>query len=454
MGIHILGICGTFMAGIAVLAKQLGHDVTGSDENVYPPMSAQLTAAGIPLVTGYLPENLKPEPDLVIVGNVIKRGNPAIEYVLNNRINYTSGPQWLCDTILHQKIVLAVAGTHGKTTTTSMLAWILEAANLNPSFLIGGVPQNFGISTRLTDSPYFVIEADEYDCAFFDKRSKFVHYRPTILVINNLEYDHADIFPDLAAIKQQFHHLVRTVPSEGYIFIPKNDKNITDVLDKGCWTRIKTLGIDEGDWQARAINHNGTRFQVYYQHELLGEVHWNLLGLHNVKNALSALSAAHAVGVSPLSAIAALSTFKNVKRRLEKRAEIKGVSIYDDFAHHPTAIAHTLAALRSHVNSDRIIAVAELASNTMRMGIHKDTLAAAFKSADAVHLLRHKNAAWDVAAIFKQFKSPYEIHDSVDNLIETLIPTLKPHDHVLIMSNGSFGGLHQKLIEQLEGLKR
>lgn len=346
MHIHVLGICGTFMGSLAVLAKELGHRVTGSDANVYPPMSTQLQAQGIELMQGYDPAHLEPAPDLVVIGNALSRGNPAVEHVLNKGLPYVSGPQWLADHVLQGRWVLAVAGTHGKTTTTSMLAWVLEHAGMSPGFLIGGVPQNFGVSARLGGTPFFVVEADEYDSAFFDKRSKFVHYRPRTAILNNLEFDHADIFPDLAAIERQFHHLVRTVPGEGLIIRPSAEKALERVLGMGCWTPVQTTG-EGGQWQARLLAEDGSRFEVLFDGIVQGEVDWPLTGLHNVANALASLAAARHVGVMPSQGAAALSEFRNVKRRMEKVAEVRGVTLYDDFAHHPTAIATTLDGLQA-----------------------------------------------------------------------------------------------------------
>ncbi len=367
MHIHILGICGTFMGSLAVLAKEAGHRVTGSDANVYPPMSTQLEAQGIELTQGYDPAQLDPAPDLVVIGNALSRGNPAVEYVLDQGLPYVSGPQWLAEHVLQGRWVLAVAGTHGKTTTTSMLAWVLEHAGMSPGFLIGGVPQNFGISARLGGTPFFVVEADEYDSAFFDKRSKFVHYRPRTTILNNLEYDHADIFPDLAAIERQFHHLVRTIPSSGLIIHPIAETALVRVLQMGCWTPVQTTGAG-GQWQARLLAEDGSRFEVRFDGEVQGTVNWELTGQHNVANALATLAAARHVGVVPAMGVAALSEFRSVKRRMEKVAEVRGVTVYDDFAHHPTAIATTLQGLRARVGGERIIAVIEPRSNSMKLG--------------------------------------------------------------------------------------
>ncbi len=449
--IHILGVCGTFMAGLAVLAKQMGFAVEGSDEKVYPPMSTQLQAQGITLKETYQAVHLQPAPHQVIVGNVIRRGNPAMEYVLDNKLNFTSGPQWLAETILKNKRVLAVSGTHGKTTTSSLLAFILEFAGLNPGFLIGGVPENFGVSARLTDSPFFVIEADEYDSAFFDKRSKFIHYHPEVLVINNLEFDHADIFSDLKAIQTQFHYLVRTVPSKGLIIVPDQEEAIASVLAQGCWTPVTTFGLQQGAWQARAISPAGNQYQVYHEGHFVGDVNGSLLGLHNVKNALAAIAAAHQVGVAPERAVAALATFRNVKRRLEIKGKVKGVTVYDDFAHHPTAIETTVKGLRAKIGAQRLIALLELGSYTMRTGVHQASLVPALTQADAVYFLRPPQASWDVDAMASHLNVPHAIFNTVDELVASLAPQLREQDHVLAMSNGAFGQVHEKLLHALSG---
>lgn len=448
MRIHILGICGTFMAGLAVLAKQAGHDVSGSDQNVYPPMSTQLEAQGIQLLSGFEAKNIDPGIDLVIVGNVIRRGNPAMEYVLEQNIPYISGPQWLAEHVLRNRWVLAVAGTHGKTTTTSMLTWILEYAKKSPGFLIGGVPENFGISARLGQSPFFVIEADEYDSAFFDKRSKFIHYRPKTLILNNLEFDHADIFPDLESIQQQFHFLIRTVPGNGLIVRNAKDENLTQVLTHGCWTPITTFAGNKAEWQAKLITPEGSCFEVFHQDTLKGKVEWNLVGNHNVENALAAISAANHVGITVEEAVVALKEFKNVKRRLEVKGKVNGITIYDDFAHHPTAIATTLEGLRAKIGNQRMIAVIEFGSYTMRTGVHKDHMKKAFSTADVV-VCKKPEATWSLSDILKEFSQPTLLFDNVDQLIENLKPQLRVGDHVIIMSNSGFGGIHQKLLDQL-----
>lgn len=450
MRIHILGICGTFMAGIAQIAKQSGHEVTGSDLNVYPPMSTQLTAQGIQLMNGYDPASIPADVDCVIVGNVIKRGNPAMEYVLENNIPYTSGPQWLAENVLKDRWVLAVSGTHGKTTTTSILTWILESAGLNPGFLIGGVPENFGISARIGSHPFFVIEADEYDSAFFDKRSKFIHYHPRTLILNNLEFDHADIFPNLEAIKQQFHYLVRTVPGNGLIIRHAQDRNLEDTLAKGCWTPSVTFAGQFGHWRARMINGDGSRFEVFTGEISVGEVNWNLLGNHNVENALAAIAAAHHAGVSVQRAIESLRSFRNVKRRLEVRGEVNGITLYDDFAHHPTAIATTLEGLRAKVGKARIVAVLEFGSYTMRSGVHKDNIQAALTTADFIVCKKPHDANWDLASVLNNFKQPTALYDNVDALVQNIVAQLKSGDHIVVMSNSGFEGIHQKLLKAIE----
>lgn len=450
MRIHVLGVCGTFMAGIAILARQAGHEVSGSDLNVYPLMSTQLETLGITLLNGYDPSHIDPSVDYVIVGNVIRRGNLAMEYVLNRNIPYISGPQWLAENILKNRWVLAVSGTHGKTTTTSILTWLLETAGLNPGFLVGGVPENFGLSARVGEDPFFVIEADEYDSAFFDKRSKFIHYRPKTLILNNLEFDHADIFPDLAAIKQQFHYLIRTVPGNGCIIHQAEDSNLEDLLAKGCWSPLISFGGKKGQWQARLIIEDGSCFEVLQNEIPVGRVTWNLVGKHNVENALAALAAAHHAGVSIKCAIDALSTFQNVKRRMEIKGKVKGITIYDDFAHHPTAISTTLAGLRAHVGKQtRIIAILEFGSYTMRSGVHNNVIKDSLKDADVI-VCKRPDADWDLAGILINFKQPTMIFENVDLLVSQLAPQLKSGDHVIVMSNSGFGGIHEKLLKSIE----
>lgn len=449
MHIHILGICGTFMGGLALIAKESGYKVTGSDENVYPPMSTQLEQQGIGLMKGYSSDNLAEKPDLVIIGNALSRGNPEVEAVLNQGLPYTCGAQWLAEHVLQKKWVLAVAGTHGKTTTTSMLTWILERQGFKPGFLIGGIALNFGISARLGESDFFVIEADEYDCAFFDKRSKFVHYRPRTLVLNNLEFDHADIFPDLAAIQRQFHHLMRTVPGEGLVIAPENDPNLQDVLKMGCWTEVMHTAIErDSEWQARLLKADGSRFEVLFSGEVHGTVEWALNGEHNVYNALSAIAAARHVGVLPEDAIAALDEFKNVKRRMEVIADINGLTIYDDFAHHPTAIKTTLAGLRNRVGQEKIIAVVEPRSNTMRMGIHTETLAHSLSNADIAIIYQPQELGWNLNTL-TQYADNIEICISLDQIIARVKAETLADSHCVLMSNGSFGGIYQRLQDEL-----
>ncbi|QRY81348.1 UDP-N-acetylmuramate:L-alanyl-gamma-D-glutamyl-meso-diaminopimelate ligase [Pseudomonas sp. PDNC002] len=449
MHIHILGICGTFMGSLAVLAKELGHRVTGSDANVYPPMSTQLETLGIELMQGYDPAHLEPAPDLVVVGNALSRGNPAVEYVLNKGLPYVSGPQWLADHVLQGRWVLAAAGTHGKTTTSSMLAWVLEHAGMSPGFLIGGVPQNFGVSARLGGTPFFVVEADEYDSAFFDKRSKFVHYHPRTAILNNLEFDHADIFPDLAAIERQFHHLVRTIPGEGLVIHPTSETALKRVIDMGCWTPVQTTG-EGGQWQARLLSEDGSHFEVLFDGKPQGTVDWELTGQHNVANALACLAAARHVGVVPELGCAALSAFKSVKRRMEKVAEVNGVTIFDDFAHHPTAIATTLDGLRKRVGDAPVIAVVEPRSNSMKLGAHRDGLPESVVQADNVFWYAPPNLGWDLAATVASSTVPTQVCDSLEAIIDGVKAIATPGTQVVIMSNGGFGGLHGKLAKALE----
>lgn len=430
------------MGGLAVMAKRLGHTVTGSDAGVYPPMSTQLEAEGIELMQGYNAANLDVKPDIVIIGNALSRGNEEVEAVLNLGLAYTSGAQWLAEHVMQDRWVLAVAGTHGKTTTSSMLAWVLDYAGLSPGFLIGGVPLNFGISARLGDSNYFVIEADEYDTAFFDKRSKFVHYRPKTCVLNNLEFDHADIFEDLDVIKRQFHHLVRMVPGNGLLIHPEEDENIKAVLDQGAWSPKQLITTDEtngSDWRAVNATKGEGEFDIYYCNECVGRVNWALSGQHNVSNALAAIAAANHVGVKPDVAIEALSAFQNVKRRMELRAKINDITLYDDFAHHPTAIESTLLGLRGKVEEQRIIAVLEPRSNTMKMGVHKSTLLPSLLAADCAFVFMPDEIDW---ALDLERYPTVRVFDDMDALIDAIVLTAKPEDHVLFMSNGGFGGIH------------
>ncbi len=439
--IHILGICGTFMGGIAAIAKQSGYRVTGCDANVYPPMSTQLEAQGIELIEGFGVEQLELKPDVFVIGNVVSRGNPLMEEILNRNLPYASGPQWLADNLLRDKWVLGVAGTHGKTTTTSMLAWVLEHAGMNPGFLIGGVPQNFGISARITDSPFFAIEADEYDTAFFDKRSKFVHYHPRTAILNNLEFDHADIFPDLNAIETQFHHLVRTVPSNGLVVSNGREESLARVIKRGCWTPVEKFGSDDG-WNIDANE------QVTLNGKPQGELQWALMGEHNRMNALAALAAARHAGVPVAQSLAALSEFKNVKRRMEVRGTVNGITVYDDFAHHPTAIDTTVAGLRRKVGSARILAVLEPRSNTMKLGVMKDALPNSLRDADLTFCYAG-NLGWDAHGALAPLGDKAVVKDDLNELVESIVATARSGDQILVMSNGGFGGIHEKLLKHL-----
>lgn len=448
MHIHILGICGTFMGGLALLARAAGHVVSGQDAGVYPPMSEQLAAAGIALTEGYAAADIPPQAEMIVIGNALSRGNAAVEHVLDRGLPYTSGPQWLAEQVLREKWVLAVAGTHGKTSTSAMLAWILEYAGMAPGFLIGGVPQNFGLSARLGETPFFVVEADEYDTAFFDKRSKFVHYRPRTAILNNLEFDHADIFPDLAAIETQFHYLLRTVPATGLVIAPSADTALQRVLQRGCWSQLETLQ-DAAGWQARLLEEDGCRFVVHWQGEEQGEVSWSLLGDHNVSNALAAIAAARHAGVPAAHACAALGEFQGVRRRLEVRGSVGGITVYDDFAHHPTAVATTLAGLRRHVGEQRILAVLEPRSNTMRLGVHRNTLAPSLAGADAVFLYQPDNLDWNLEEVVAGLAMPAQVHGGMDSLVRGILESVQAGDHLLVMSNGSFAGLHGRLLDAL-----
>lgn len=487
MRLHILGICGTFMGGVAALARELGHTVEGSDANVYPPMSTQLEALGIGLMSGYAAKHLEPAPDLVVVGNAMTRGNPAVEYMLDQRLRYISGPQWLGETVLADRDVLAVAGTHGKTTTSSLLAYLLDSAGMVPGFLIGGVPGNFGVSARLggvglhgAQSPPsgaarhpgsspgqalppragedrleqplaapFIMEADEYDTAFFDKRSKFVHYRPRIAILNNLEYDHADIFPDVAAIQRQFHHLVRTVPGNGRLIVNAHDERLAEVLAMGCWTPVETFGIGRGDWQATLIEADGSAFAVHRAGALIGEVHWPLLGNHSVMNALAALAAATAAGADPKALLPAFADFESVKRRMERVGEVSGVRVYDDFAHHPTAIATTLAGLRAKVGKARILVALEPRSNSMRQGAHAEALAPSLVDADAVVFLHRPELPWDAGQVIAALDGRGTTAPTVDALITALLAQVQPGDQVIFMSNGGFEAAPRRFVDAL-----
>lgn len=444
------------MGGIAAIARESGHKVTGCDQDVYPPMSTQLESQGIELIAGYSPEQIQLQPDIYVIGNVITRGNPLMEEILNRNLPYISGPQWLSENILRNRWVLAVAGTHGKTTTSSMLAWILDYAGLSPGFLIGGIPENFGISARIGNipfpvqdsspepadiSPFFVIEADEYDTAFFDKRSKFVHYHPRTAILNNLEFDHADIFPDLVAIERQFHHFVRIIPNNGLIVANGNDVNLKSVLKQGCWTPIETFGTETG-WHSKSQTNDDT--DIFLDETYQGRLHWDLLGEHNRMNALAALIAARHAGIPIKTGIAALTQFKNVKRRMEKRGTVNGITVYDDFAHHPTAIQTTLNGLRTHAGKQRIFAILEPRSNTMKMGIWKDSLADSLLEADQVYCFT-RDSQWAKAAMDPLGEKAH-CYDDLNQLVQNISAITKPGDHILVMSNGGFGGIHEKIL--------
>ncbi len=454
MHVHILGICGTFMGGIAAIAKAAGHRVTGSDRNVYPPMSTQLEALGIELISGFEAAQLKPRPDVVLVGNVMTRGVPVIEALLDGNIPYASGPEWLAREVLSDVHVLGVAGTHGKTTTSSMLAWILEHAGLSPGFLIGGVPGNFSTSARFAPgTKYFVIEADEYDTAFFDKRAKFVHYRPRTVILNNLEFDHADIYENLGAIQKQFHHLVRTIPGSGRILWNARDEQLRTTMAMGAWTPLEGFARDGGadiTWSLdQPEGGDFSKFVVLEGGRPVGTVRWNLLGAHNAENALAAIGAARHVGVSVSESIAALAAFKGVKRRMELRGEVRGIAVYDDFAHHPTAIASTIDGLRRKVGDKRIVAVLEPRSATMKMGVHRDTLGPSLSAADAVWMFAPPDLGWDADAVVATLGDKGRLARSLDELVDGLAGNTRTGDQVLIMSNGGFGGLHGRLLEAL-----
>lgn len=452
MHVHIIGICGTFMGGVAALARAAGHRVTGCDANVYPPMSDQLGALGISLIQGFDPAQLDPAPDVVLVGNVMSRGNPLVERLLDGNFRFTSGPQWLAENVLRGREVVAVAGTHGKTTTASMLAWILERAGRDPGFLIGGIPGNFGCSARAGGGAPFVIEADEYDTTFFDKRAKFVHYHPRHLVLTNLEFDHADIYPDLAAIQRQFHHLMRTVPANGRVSWNAADPALAAMLAMGCWTPLSGFARDAvagAAWQARLIADDGSAFEVLHRGTPAGIVRWPLIGLHNVDNGLAAIAGSQGLGVDPAQAAAALGDFQGVRRRLELRGEVRGIRVYDDFAHHPTAVATTIDALRRRVGNRRIVAVLEPRSNTMRLGHHRAGLAAALSGADRVCLYQPASLGWNIDEVAAGLGGKATVAGDIESLVATLVEFLDAGDEVLIMSNGGFGGLHDKLLAAL-----
>ena len=438
------------MGGVALLARQAGHTVSGSDENVYPPMSTQLELAGIELCEGYNPEDITDEVDQVVIGNAMSRGNPIVEYVLNNDLPYTSGPQWLAENVLSNRWVLAVAGTHGKSTTSSMIAWILEYAGLNPGFLIGGVPANFGLSARYGDYPFFVVEADEYDTAFFDKRSKFVHYQPRTCVLNNLEFDHADIFDDVGDIKKQFHHLVRTVPGEGKLIVNGADPNLDDVIEMGYWTPLEKFSVAGEYWAIGACSEDGREFEVIVDGKKAARVNWGMHGAHNRLNALAAIAAARHAGVPVAQACEALGKYEGIKRRLEVLGEIGGVTVYDDFAHHPTAIIETLAAVKEVSGDGRILAVLEPRSNTMRMGVHKKRLLDSLQQADEIYLLQPENIDWNLADLARHSSAAASVYDNVGDIITDVVGHARPGDHVVIMSNGGFDSIHPKLLQALE----
>ncbi len=456
MKIHILGICGTFMGGIAVLAKQAGHEVSGCDANVYPPMSTQLEEQGITLCEGFSAADIPDDVDEVVIGNAMSRGNEAVEYVLNNNVAYSSGPEWLSKNVLNQRWVLAVAGTHGKTTTSSMLAWMLQYAGLNPGFLIGGIPANFGLSARIGDAPFFVVEADEYDTAFFDKRSKFVHYRPRTAILNNLEFDHADIFENLDAIKKQFHHFVRTIPGDGLIVKNGDDKNITSTLEMGCWSQTAAIhkthnkNHSNGDWSIGETSSDGKYFEVLLNGKIRASVNWNFHGSINRMNALAAIVAAQHAGVPVELSCKALKEFKGIKRRLEIRGVVNDITVYDDFAHHPTAIEETLAAMKEIKGNGKVFAVLEPRSNTMRMGIHKDSLSDSWQQADEVCLYQPQGLDWNLGDVVSQSKTPANIFPSTDKIIEHLLAATSSGDHILIMSNGGFEAIHGRFLAALE----
>ena len=453
--IHILGIAGTFMGGVAALARELGHDVEGSDQSVYPPMSTQLEQLGIALRQGYAPGNISADCDAIVVGNALSRGNAAVEQVLDDGRAYTSGAQWLAENVLPGRDTLAVAGTHGKTTTTTILAWLLQAAGREPGFLVGGVAEDFGVSARVGKGREFVVEADEYDTAFFDKRSKFVHYRPLVAILNNLEYDHADIFPDVAAIQRQFHHLVRTVPRRGRLVVNGEDTRLAEVLAMGCWTPVERFGLDAGDgpgfdWSARLLEDDGRAFVVLHDGGEIGEVHWPLLGRHNVMNALAALAAAHAVGVDVAPVLPALARFRSVKRRMEVIGEQGGTTVYDDFAHHPTAIATTLAGLRASIGDARIVVAMEPRSNSMRLGAHAQALAPSLDDADLVVFLQRPELAWDAGKVVAGLRGEGIAAADVDALIAALRERVRSGDHVVFMSNGGFDGAPRRFLAALQ----
>ena len=450
MHLHIIGICGTFMGGIAALARAAGHRVTGSDANVYPPMSTQLEAQGIALIDGFDPSQLDLKPDVILVGNVMSRGNPLIERLLDSGLPFTSGPQWLAENVLRGREVAAVAGTHGKTTTSSMLAWILQDAGFEPGFLIGGIPANFGASARAGKGSAFVIEADEYDTAFFDKRAKFVHYRPRHLLLTNLEFDHADIYPDLASIQRQFHHLVRTVPASGRITWNAGDATLRATLAMGCWTPLVEFAREAAaEWRVRLVSNDGAAFEVLHRDAAVGQVRWPLIGMHNVENGLAAIACASGMGVAPSRSAEALGRFTGVRRRLELRGEVQGIRVYDDFAHHPTAVAMTIDGVRRQPERGRIVAVLEPRSNTMRLGVHRAELAESLDGADRVWLYQPAGLDWNLDGVAAELGAKAAVMRTIPELLESLVSELQAGDRVLIMSNGGFGGLHDRLLAAL-----
>jgi UDP-N-acetylmuramate: L-alanyl-gamma-D-glutamyl-meso-diaminopimelate ligase len=456
MKLHILGIAGTFMGGVAALARELGHTVEGSDQAVYPPMSTQLEQLGIALRQGYSPDNLSADCDEIVIGNALSRGNPAVEHVLDHGLRYTSGAEWLREYVLPGRDTLAVAGTHGKTTTTTILTFLLDRAGRAPGFLIGGVAEDFGVSARVGEGREFVVEADEYDTAFFDKRSKFVHYRPLVAILNNLEYDHADIFPDIAAIQRQFHHLVRTVPGRGRLIVNGEDERLKEVLAMGCWTPVERFGVlrdgmadDAFDWGARLLRDDGSAFTVLHAGRVIGDVQWPMVGEHNVMNGLAALAACHAVGADPAGVMPALADFRSVKRRLEVLGTANGITVYDDFAHHPTAIATTLAGLRAKVGDARIVVAMEPRSNSMRLGAHAEALAPSLALADAVVFLHRPELSWDATKVIAAIRGEARTAPTADSLIATLRALVQPGDHVVFMSNGGFDGAPRRFLAAL-----
>ncbi|HEV7269484.1 UDP-N-acetylmuramate:L-alanyl-gamma-D-glutamyl-meso-diaminopimelate ligase [Pseudoxanthomonas sp.] len=454
MKIHILGIAGTFMGGVAALARELGHTVEGSDQAIYPPMSTQLETLGIALAQGYQPQNIAPDCDEIVIGNALSRGNPAVEAVLDQGRRYISGAQWLSERVLPGRDTLAVAGTHGKTTTTTILTYLLDAAGRSPGFLIGGVAEDFGASARIGGGREFVVEADEYDTAFFDKRSKFVHYRPLVAILNNLEYDHADIFPDVAAIQRQFHHLVRTVPRRGRLIVNGEDARLAEVLAMGCWTPVERFGFDASlEWSARLIREDGSAFAVRHNGTEIGEVHWPMLGRHNVLNGLAALAACHAVGVDIATVLPSLAAFRSVKRRLEVIGQHDGITVYDDFAHHPTAIHTTLEGLRARVGAARILVAMEPRSNSMRSGAHAEALAPSLDIADAVVFLHRPELAWDAGRIVAAIRGDARTVPDVDALVAALKAQARPGDHVVFMSNGGFDGAPRRFLMALSATR-